>query len=47
MKVLFISGYSDQPGERDQTAAEGAAFLQKPFSADSLGRKIRQVLSRL
>jgi len=46
MKDLFISGYSDQPGERDQTAAEGAAFLQKPFSADSLGRKIRQVLSR-
>lgn len=47
MKVLFISGYSDQPGERDQTSAEGAAFLQKPFSADSLGRKIRQVLSRV
>jgi two-component system cell cycle sensor histidine kinase/response regulator CckA len=47
MKVLFISGYSDQPGEWDQTAAEGAAFLQKPFSADSLGRKIRQVLSRV
>jgi PAS domain S-box-containing protein len=47
MKVLFISGYSDQPAERDQTAAEGAAFLQKPFSADSLGRKIRQVLSRV
>jgi len=47
MKVLFISGYSDQPGERDQTTAEGAAFLQKPFSADSLGRKIRQVLSRV
>jgi PAS domain S-box-containing protein len=47
LKVLFISGYSDQPAERDQTAAEGAAFLQKPFSADSLGRKIRQVLSRV
>ncbi len=47
LKVLFISGYSDQPGERDQSAAEGAAFLQKPFSADSLGRKIRQVLSRV
>jgi hypothetical protein len=26
--------------------AEGAAFLQRPFSADSLGRKIRQMLSR-
>ncbi len=47
MKVLFISGYTDEPGERDRTGAEGAAFLQKPFSADSLGRKIRQILSRV
>jgi two-component system, cell cycle sensor histidine kinase and response regulator CckA len=47
MKTLFISGYSDHAAERDQTGAEGAAFLQKPFSADSLGRKIRQVLSRI
>ena len=43
LKVLFISGYTNEPAE---TGAEGAAFLQKPFSADSLGRKIRQILSR-
>ena len=43
LKVLFISGYTNEPGE---TAGEGATFLQKPFSADSLGRKIRQILSR-
>jgi DNA-binding NtrC family response regulator len=46
LKVLFISGYADDPPERDEAPAEGAAFLQKPFSADSLGRKIRQMLSR-
>ncbi len=46
LKVLFISGYADNPPERDEKGAEGAAFLQKPFSADSLGRKIRQMLSR-
>jgi two-component system, cell cycle sensor histidine kinase and response regulator CckA len=46
LKVLFISGYADDPPERDENTAEGAAFLQKPFSADSLGRKIRQMLSR-
>lgn len=46
LKVLFISGYADNPPEREETSADGAAFLQKPFSADSLGRKIRQMLSR-
>ncbi len=38
MKALFISGYAED------AALEGAAFLRKPFSADSLGRKIRQIL---
>ena len=46
LKVLFISGYADEPAVRDDSGAEGAAFLQRPFSADSLGRKIRQMLSR-
>jgi len=46
LKVLIISGYADEPGEREENGADGAAFLQKPFSADSLGRKIRQMLSR-
>jgi two-component system cell cycle sensor histidine kinase/response regulator CckA len=46
LKVLYISGYADDLPERDVTVAEDAAFLQKPFSADSLGRKIRQMLSR-
>ena len=44
LKVLFISGYTSEPPGRDETGREGAAFLQKPFSADSLGRKIRQIL---
>jgi two-component system cell cycle sensor histidine kinase/response regulator CckA len=46
LKVLFISGYADGAPQRDETGPDGAAFLQKPFSADSLGRKIRQMLSR-
>jgi two-component system cell cycle sensor histidine kinase/response regulator CckA len=46
LKVLFISGYADDPPVPDDNGAEGAAFLQRPFSADSLGRKIRQMLSR-
>jgi two-component system cell cycle sensor histidine kinase/response regulator CckA len=47
LKVLFISGYAENAEEREATGADGAAFLQKPFSADSLGRKIRQMLSRV
>jgi CheY-like chemotaxis protein len=46
LKVLFISGYEDGRAKRNEAGAEGAAFLQKPFSADSLGRKIRQMLSQ-
>jgi two-component system, cell cycle sensor histidine kinase and response regulator CckA len=42
LKVLYISGYADDPPAGD----EAGAYLQKPFSADSLGRKIRQMLSR-
>jgi two-component system cell cycle sensor histidine kinase/response regulator CckA len=47
LKVLYISGYADhEGGDGESTGIEGAAFLQKPFSADSLGRKIRQMLNR-
>jgi two-component system, cell cycle sensor histidine kinase and response regulator CckA len=37
LKVLFIS---------EDGGSENPAFLQKPFSADSLGRKIRQIFNR-
>lgn len=43
LKVLYISGYTDSP-DCAQTPDDGA-FLQKPFSAESLGRKIRQMLN--
>jgi DNA-binding NtrC family response regulator len=41
--VLFMSGYTDQAIVR-QGSLEGTAFLQKPFTADALIRKVRQVL---
>ena len=44
LKVLYIAGYADNAPQGDEMA-EGGAFLQKPFSADSLGRKIRQIFS--
>jgi PAS domain S-box-containing protein len=45
LKVLFIQGYADE-GQPLEIGIPGASFLQKPFSADSLGRKIRKVLNR-
>jgi two-component system cell cycle sensor histidine kinase/response regulator CckA len=46
MKVLFISGYTDQGAARHGTIHPGAAYLEKPFSLDALARKVREVLDR-
>ena len=45
LKVLFISGYT-QAGENSLPPDSSDSLLRKPFSADSLGRKIRQILDR-
>jgi two-component system cell cycle sensor histidine kinase/response regulator CckA len=44
VKVLFTSGYSDDPTIRGGETARGIAFLPKPFTPESLGRKAREVL---
>lgn len=44
LRVLFISGYSDSPLLRAGLAREGSAFLQKPFTADALERRVRELL---
>jgi len=44
MKILFISGYSDDVIAKHGVMDEGVSFLQKPFTASSLGKKIREVL---
>jgi CheY-like chemotaxis protein len=46
LKVLYISSYTDDRTEREESGTGDAVYLRKPFSADSLGRKIRQALSR-
>ena len=44
LQVLFVSGYpDDSPGSAELLEA-GSAFLQKPFTADALARKVRDVL---
>jgi PAS domain S-box-containing protein len=45
MKVLFVSGYTDGSILQNGELGLGSAFLEKPFTSDSLARKVRQVLN--
>jgi PAS domain S-box-containing protein len=44
LKVLFISGYTDDTIVRHGVLEGGVAFLQKPFNLNALAEKIREVL---
>jgi DNA-binding response OmpR family regulator len=44
MRVLFVSGYTDDAAIVSDMADHGAAFLQKPFAAGALVVKAREVL---
>jgi two-component system cell cycle sensor histidine kinase/response regulator CckA len=43
-KILYISGYTEEAISRFGALDEGAFFLEKPFTPDSLARKIREIL---
>ncbi|MEW5979592.1 MAG: PAS domain S-box protein [Acidobacteriota bacterium] len=44
MKLLFMSGYTDNLTLRHEVLEAGRPFLQKPFTPAQLGRKVRKVL---
>jgi len=44
-KVLFLSGYTDPAFLEHPLLKQGAPFLQKPFAADTLVRKVSDVLN--
>ncbi|MCX7886600.1 MAG: response regulator, partial [Verrucomicrobiae bacterium] len=44
LKVLFISGYSTEAEEISRSLSLSTFYLPKPFSASTLGHKVRSVL---
>ncbi len=45
-RILLMSGYTDERGAVDGPDAAGVGFLQKPFTADLLGTRVREALDR-
>jgi two-component system cell cycle sensor histidine kinase/response regulator CckA len=44
IRTLFMSGYTEETMQQYGFSSENAGFIQKPFSASALARKVRQIL---
>jgi two-component system, cell cycle sensor histidine kinase and response regulator CckA len=46
MKILYMSGYTEEAIARDGVLDPGTAFLEKPFTPASIARKVRELLDQ-
>lgn len=47
LKVVYMSGYNDSAIEHHGVRKQSPVFLQKPFSANILNGKVREILDTL
>jgi two-component system cell cycle sensor histidine kinase/response regulator CckA len=45
IKVLFMSGYTSNVIVNHGVLKKGVHFIQKPFSIESLGRQLEEILA--
>ena len=46
LRVIFMSGYTEEAIVQHGLLTAGVAFLHKPFTSETLGRKVRAVLEK-